>query len=164
MKKFPLYFILLLLCGLCGCSPKTDRSLLDLQTKIEQLEDDIVDLQTQASDAAKAVDNSNADSVSGTLANMEGLLASVETLTSKIEVVVPTGSDANRMEQYFDLKNQIKQLGKKIDAYDDNLEIQYKEETLSYTDYRIQEREAQSLHNTLSTSEDQLRLKFRMDE
>ena len=127
MKKFSFFFILLILCCLCGCSPKTDRSLSELQTKVEQLENDIVDLQTQAGEAdAKAVDSSGADSVSDTLANMEGLTASVETLTAKIEEAVPTGSDSNRMGQYFDFKNQIKQLEKKIDAYDANLEIQYK--------------------------------------
>lgn len=155
--------VCLLLCSaflMTGCSSSTDSKLAAQSEQIAQLEQAVSDLQSQLS---KVQEVSNSNTISGTLESIEGLSLSVEKLMHKVETTVPTGSDANRMEQYFDLKNRLKQLGRNITAYDDNLEIQYKRGTLSYTDYRIQEREAATLLANLDETEATLRLMFHMD-
>lgn len=158
MKKILLFSLLLLLSSLTGCSTKTDESMENLQKKVAQLESDFADMQTQTVDTPKA------DSVTEPLASIEGLTSAVSKIADKVEEIVPAGSDTSRMGQYFGLKNNIKQLEQKINAYDDNLEIQYKNSTLDYTDYRIQEREAGTLQQQLNATKEKLRLKFRMDE
>ncbi|MEG0720452.1 MAG: hypothetical protein RR446_01645, partial [Lachnospiraceae bacterium] len=60
--------------------------------------------------------------------------------------------------------NQLKQLHHNIDAYDDNLQLQYQKELLSYTDYKIQERDAKALQEQLPLAANDLKTRFRIDE
>lgn len=162
-KLMSIICITILLCTvLSGCSSKEEDKLQALEEKMTQIENDISMLQAQKEEKeSEAVNTSKAESK--TAASLEGLTASVDRMNEKIKAVVPAGTKEERMIQYFDLKNEMKQLIERIDAYDDNLEIQYKNNTLSYTDYCIQERLAEDLKDQLSDSETSLKQMLRVD-
>lgn len=163
IKLIPVLCAVLLSCAsFTGCSSKEDDKLLALEEKMTQIEDAIAELQAQKEEKeTRTVNTSQAESK--TAASLEGLTASVDRMKENIKAVVPAGTKEERMSQYFDMKNEIKQLVERIDAYDDNLEIQYKNNTLSYTDYCIQERMAEDLKVQLSDSETSLKQLLRVE-
>lgn len=145
-----------------GCSSKEDDKLQALEDRMMQIQNDISELQAQKEEKeTETVNTSRAESKS--ISSLEGLTASVERMKEDASAVIPADTEEERMAQYFDLKNEMKQLTERIDAYDDNLEIQYKNNSLSYTDYCIQERMAEDLKSQLTDSENSLKQLLRVD-
>lgn len=145
-----------------GCSSKEDDKLQALEDRMMQIQNDISELQAQKEKKeTETVNTSRAESKS--ISSLEGLTASVERMKEDASAVIPADTEEERMAQYFDLKNEMKQLTERIDAYDDNLEIQYKNNSLSYTDYCIQERMAEDLKSQLTDSENSLKQLLRVD-
>lgn len=145
-----------------GCGSKKEDQLAKLEKKVTELQNDIEELQAVKEEKeTEAVSNSDAEDKSS--ATLEGLTASVERIKEDTDTLIPAKTEAERMTQYFDLKNKMKSLEERIDAYDDNLEIQYKNHTLSYTDYCIQERSAEDLTDQLENFETALQQTLRVD-
>ncbi|MEG0590185.1 MAG: hypothetical protein RR496_00815 [Lachnospiraceae bacterium] len=166
MKRLPILVCFLFGILECsGCQSKNTDTILALEKKVKQLEASVETLETEVS-KAKANETSNSVSTHRTSSNnnMEGLTASVHRTLQKLKEATPAESEHARMEQYFSFKNQLKQLHHNIDAYDDNLQLQYQKELLSYTDYKIQERDAKALQEQLPLAANDLKTRFRIDE
>lgn len=161
MKRFPILVCFLFGILLCsGCQSKNTDTILALEKKVKQLEASVETLETEVS-KAKTNETSNSVSIHHTSSNnMEGLTASVHRTLQKLKEATPAESEHARMEQYFSFKNQLKQLHHNIDAYDDNLQLQYQKKLLSYTDYKIQERDAKALQEQLPLAANDLKPDF----
>lgn len=147
---------------LSGCGSKNEDKLQALEDRMTQIQNDISELQARKEEKeTQTVNTSKAENKS--ISSLEGLTASVERMKEDASAVIPADTEKERMAQYFDIKNEMKQLTERIDAYDDNLEIQYKSNSLSYTDYCIQERMAEDLKSQLTDSENSLKQLLRVD-
>lgn len=162
----------LLLAG-CGTGSREQ----ELEQQVEQLEQQITDLQNAAGNTANtdandtAADSSTADTATDNRTDTNTGTDDFETLSKKISDAVtqadaakPTGTaDADR-KLFFEQKTALDTLDRELDVYEDNLEAQYRKGTLSYEDFRKQDREIEKLEDNLDDAEDRLENRFGIDD
>lgn len=174
MKKriIPLLCIAALtICITAGCGNSHEQ---ELEQQVKQLEQQIADLQqgtgaagSAATDNTTANDGTTADTnTTDTAANTD-----LDTLTQKVAEAVaaadaaqPTGTADTDRKLFFEQKLALDTLDREVDVYEDNLEAQYRNGTLSYSDFRTQDREVEKLADRLDEAEDRLENRFGIDD
>lgn len=71
---------------------------------------------------------------------------------------------AKSREQFFTLKHELESVEDRLDYYDDDIEMQYRQGELSLEDYRSQEHSLELLEDQLDRAEDTLEYTFGMDD
>ena len=160
--------------ALAGCSAGNDSEKEELEAKVEQLEQQVTDLQRSAgqesdSTADKAVLPDNIQEDNNTAAGSSGdTLDTLETAVSdavkKVNSAKPSGSASDKRDQFFTLKHELESMEDRLDYYDDDMEAQYRQGSLSLEDYRAQEHSLELLENQLDMAEDTLEYTFGMDD
>lgn len=166
MKKLKLTALILVL-GLSaalftGCADRNDDRTDALEDKIDRLEDEVADLKKEKStDTANSSTDSNTDSSEETL---DTLTNAVNDAVAKAEAASATGTDEENKNSYLGLKEELDGVDHRLDAFDDSIEIQYKNGTLTREEYRSQEQGLESLENTLDGAEDKLEWTFGIND
>ena len=175
-KLFALSLTVLSIFILTGCDDddNKDANYRKLESRVAQLEQDIATLKNTGTDNstssldAESTDNS-ADS-SNTISNeaasdtIESLTSAVEEVTAKADSATPSGNKDESRTQFFNLKDELDLVERRLDTYYDYIEAQYKQGNLSYEDYRNQEQALEDIENKLDASEDRLERTFGIND
>ncbi|MDO4174091.1 MAG: hypothetical protein Q4D42_04950 [Eubacteriales bacterium] len=168
-----------LIALLAGCGSNSREE--ELQQQVNQLEQQIADLQqdsgnqqdtTASSDTGSAPDtntDTSADTASSTTDttqenDLETLSGKVTDAVSSADATQPSGTSDENHTLYFEQKSALDALDRELDQYEDALEAQYRAGTLSYTDFREQDREIEKLEDMLDDAEDRLENRFGIDD
>lgn len=176
MKKTKLFMLagvitILSFSFLTGCGDDRDDDDR-LEAQIEQLEQQVTDLQkknTNNTSGTNTANSTNTEKSTGqnansTLGDITKIEEAVNAVVTKVDGTTPSGTSAEQMEQFFSLKREIEQLDRELDIYDDALEAQYRQGTLTREDYTAQERNVDGLENRLDNAEDKLEIMFGIDD
>lgn len=150
-RKVPILtlFIAVLFISLSGCSVSQSTEVLQTQfTKIRQ----------KISGAVSSVSTANAD-----IPDISMLAKSIEEFVKKAEGTSAVGKEKEDMNVYLSLKDEAEKLEHQLDIYEDQLEAQYKNGTLTLTELKEQESETRALGKMLVNAQSFLEIVFRMD-
>lgn len=157
---------------LTGCDIDDDHEKDQLEAKVEQLEQQVTDLQRSSGQEAASTENeaalpdngSNQTEASSTGDTLETLETAANDAVKKAEAARPSGSASEKREQFFTLKHELESVEDRLDYYDDDIEMQYRQGELSLEDYRSQEHSLELLEDQLDRAEDNLEYTFGMDD
>ncbi len=157
---------------LTGCDIDDDHEKDQLEAKVEQLEQQVTDLQRSSGQEAASTENeaalpdndSNQTEASSTGDTLETLETAVNDAVKKADAAKPSGSASEKREQFFTLKHELESVEDRLDYYDDDIEMQYRQGELSLEDYRSQEHSLELLEDQLDRAEDNLEYTFGMDD
>lgn len=110
-----------------------------------------------------AVSSDGASALSTTY-TMEELTNMVSDYETKAAAAVPGGSASENMDQFLSLKQEEKEIDRRLDLHEDELEYLYRNNSLSREDYKKLERELERLEDRLDDAEDQLEYTFGIDD
>lgn len=182
MKKRIVMFLSVSLIAalLAGCGTTSREQ--ELEDQVAQLEQQVADLQGAADDTAasdtpdtatsgSAEDTATDTAASDTTANTTASANDFDTLSQKVadevanaDAAQPSGTAADDRALFFERKTALDALDRELDAYEDDLEAQYRNGTLDYTDFRQQDREVEKLEDDLDDAEDRLENRFGIDD
>lgn len=91
------------------------------------------------------------------------LTALVAAYEEKVATAAPDGTDSS-LETFFTLKQEENQIDDALDFYEDDLEAQYRNGSLTRDEYKKQERELERLEDRLDDAEDRLEFTFGIDD
>lgn len=177
MKKIRLTALVMIFVfafTLMGCAAGSDAEKEELEAKVEQLEQQVTDLQRSSGQEATLPDNvqekDDKDTSSGQAAasstgdTLDTLETAVNDAVKEAEAAKPSGSAGEKREQFFNLKHELENVENRLDYYDDDIEMQYRQGELSLEDYRSQEHSLELLEDQLDRAEDTLEYTFGMDD
>ena len=95
---------------------------------------------------------------------LDTLETAVNDAVKEAEAAKPSGSAGEKREQFFNLKHELENVENRLDYYDDDIEMQYRQGELSLEDYRSQEHSLELLEDQLDRAEDTLEYTFGMDD
>lgn len=156
MKKIRLTALVMIFVfafTLMGCAAGNDAEKEELEAKVEQLEQQVTDLQ-----------RSSGQEASSTGDTLDTLETAVNDAVKEAEAAKPSGSASEKREQFFNLKHELENVENRLDYYDDDIEMQYRQGELSLEDYRSQEHSLELLEHQLDMAEDTLEYTFGMDD
>ncbi len=93
-----------------------------------------------------------------------------EELTEKVEAYVAkvdedaASSAQKTLENYFTLKQEEDAIDRELEYYEDDLEFQYRNGSLTRDEYRLKERELDLLEDKLDAAEDTLEFVYGIDD
>ena len=64
---------------------------------------------------------------------------------------------------FFVYKDKLREVEDRVDAYDDYIEAEYRQDRLSFEEYRKLERQQEKLEDRLDTAEDKLERDFKIN-
>ena len=184
MKKIRLTALVMIFVfafTLMGCAAGNDAEKEDLEAKVEQLEQQVTDLQRSSGqessspeEEATLPDNVQEDdnkeksssqaAASSTGDTLDTLETAVNDAVKEAEAAKPSRSASEKREQFFNLKHELENVENRLDYYDDDIEMQYRQGELSLEDYRSQEHSLELLEDQLDRAEDTLEYTFGMDD
>lgn len=169
MKIVKLLGILGVALMLTGCE---DRDVDRLEDRMDNLEDKI--------DALLEQNGVNSGTNTGTVINdgegettvdtssIEETISSYEsdanTLAESISNLSTPASRSDAIDLYWEWKAQLEELENTVDRYENELERMYRNNTLSYSDFRTFDRRLEDIDNTLDRAEDDLEYITRYDD
>ncbi len=95
---------------------------------------------------------------------IEDLATEVNAYVEKAKNAVPDADESKKMDQFLELKKEEERLERELDWYEDDLEAQYRNGTLSQDEFRTLDREAELLEDQLDSAEDALEFTFGFDD
>lgn len=177
---------------LAGCGDNSREKALEDQ--ISQLEQQVTDLQnsqntdkdtkddkhttTDSSTDETGVADIDTDDATGTVNNpaistpqgaktvpsLEELSQSVSDITDKVNGTTPTGTSDEQLTQYRTLKKEIDAIDRDLDYWEDDIENQFEQGTLTREEYRATDRQIDALEDQLDNAEDRLETLFGIDD
>lgn len=182
MKKLKyLAFLPMLLSAIifAGCGDDDDdRMEKELNRKIDSLEKEVESLkEKELSNADETPISANAEETSmganaeetsiqedGKADTIESLTKEVDEVIGKADSAVPSGNTDEKRTQFFQLKDELDAVDRRLDKFDDYIESLYKSGEIQYDDYRNKERTLEELEDKLDASEDKLEFNFGIDD
>lgn len=184
MKKIRLTALVMIFVfafTLMGCAAGNDAEKEELEAKVEQLEQQVTDLQRSSGQEAPSPeeeatlldnvqedDNKEKSSSQAAASSTGDTLDTLETVVNdavkEAEAAKPSGSASEKRERFFTLKHELESVEDRLDYYDDDIEMQYRQGELSLEDYRSQEHSLELLEDQLDRAEDTLEYTFGMDD
>ena len=168
---------------LAGCAGGANSETEQLKQQIAQLEQQVTELEnssaadTAATDAAADTSADQAAEASTGAADTAaagntGTTATptFEELTEKVEAYVAkvdedaASSAQKTLENYFTLKQEEDAIDRELEYYEDDLEFQYRNGSLTRDEYRLKERELDLLEDKLDAAEDTLEFVYGIDD
>lgn len=187
MKKIKLCILslsLLFAFILVGCGNANGNREAELEEKITQLEQQIATLEAEKTanvsvgefNTTKNI-NQNGEvsaTASGSVTTderkdvsadtVESLTKEVDKVVKKIDAATPSKDKEKKETVFFQLKEELDIVEDRIDAYEDCVESQYRQGSISYEDYKKKEQQLEVLENKLDKWEDKLESSFRLDD
>ncbi|MGN1166320.1 MAG: hypothetical protein ACI4S2_07855 [Lachnospiraceae bacterium] len=162
MKKFKFLVLSLMMCLislLAGCSSNTTSSA----TKTNDA-NEIADNNSTANDTVtETPDQGNEQKVQNENISVESIASLKETIDNviaKVDKATPYENSEKRKNQFFELKKELNAVEEQLDVYDDYLDSQYQQGTLSYEDYKKWEQKLDEAEDKIDAAEDKLERTF----
>ena len=157
---------------LTGCeNDEVDR----LEDRIDNLEDKIDILLEQngsnsgtSTDGTDTVINDGEGETTVDTSSIEETISGYESdadaLADSISNLSTPASRSEAIDLYWEWKNKLDDLENTVDRYENELEKMYRNNTLSYSDFRTFDRRLKDIDNTLDRAEDDLEYITRYDD
>lgn len=166
--------LLVFALALTGCQQSTgtdaDR-VADLERQVAELQEQIDQTDaasssaaadaTASSSASSAASAADATPVNDTIAGYETRVAELEDACASVEA---SGDRSADYSTFLDMKTELDQLEREMDAYDDEQELAARQGSLSREDYIAIERAIDALDERLDRAEDSLEVTLRVDD
>lgn len=173
---------------LAGCQSGDSAETEQLKQQIAQLEQQVTELEnssasdttddTASADTANTADTSTDAAAGDTTADTAAsagntgtaAVLTIDELTTKVDEFVEKAdaealsSSEKVLENYFTLKQEAEEIDRELERYEDDLEYQYRNGSLTRDDYRAKEREADLLEDKLDAAEDTLEYVYGIDD
>lgn len=192
MKKF-IHLLLIgsaSLFLLAGCNNSNASDNAKLQSKVDQLEKELEELkgsQDMPAETARTKETEetktqketgspkDSESASVTLSketqdtaedayNIDIISQDVSAAVEAAKAAVPTGSQTEQRDQFFAIKNVLKDLDHTLDQYEDYLEQEYRSGRLDLQEYHAAEKVSDDLEDQLDDAENFLERAFGIDD
>lgn len=143
---------------LFGCENETDR----LEDKVDLLEDKIDALldQNNINSSNDSVINNGEGTTTVDTSNIENTIKDYENkandLLDSINKLSTPSNRSDAINLFWEWKVEIEKLDNEIDTYEDELERMYRNNTLSYNDFRNYDYDLESIEDILDKAEDNL--------
>lgn len=162
---------------LTGCGDNSREKALEDQ--VSQLEQQVTDLQNsqntdkndQNTNTGSSTDEADTADTGGstaqdtkTVPSLEELSQSVSAITDKVNAATPTGTSDEQLAQYRTLKKELDSIDRDLDYWDDDIENQFEQGTLTREEYRTTDRQIDTLEDQLDNAEDKLENLFNIDD
>ena len=178
------FSVLLVTFMIAGCGSGNTNQEIALKEEIQQLKQEITTLKENVANTTSNqsnVTNSNQESEVKTEASEipsdtgqdvtnHGNPDTIETLTKEVDRVieqvsaaVPSGKTQEDRTNFFVYKDKLREVEDRVDAYDDYIEAEYRQDRLSFEEYRKLERQQEKLEDRLDTAEDKLERDFKIN-
>ena len=158
MKVGKLIIIIGMSLLLFGCDNEVDR----LEDKVDLLEDKIDALldQNNINSSNDSVINNGEGTTTVDTSNIENTIKDYENkandLLDSINKLSPPSNRSDAINLFWEWKVEIEKLDNEIDTYEDKLERMYRNNTLSYNDFRNYDYDLESIGDILDKAEDNL--------
>lgn len=153
---------LLIALSLCGCQSNVNSNSATTNSANSASEAAATD---STSEAIASQDNNTSQNSTGS-AQTEFISYTIEELTGMIEYFeqktkdISSNNTDSDMDQFLSLKKERKELERLLDDYEDKLEKQYLNGSLSRDEYKNKKRELDALEDRLDDVEDRLEIAF----
>ena len=137
---------MMLVLALAGCENNTD-DVDALKKRVDQMEQELADMEINNNLAESSQDKASINEVSASDDSIASLTQAVDDMVSKANEAKPDGTEEEKMEQFFTLKKEMKSMDSRLDAYEDYLEYQYRQEKLSREEYQSQDQALEELES-----------------
>lgn len=164
-KLLPLFLIATLSFILVGCSSNANTTTTDKTKENTTTTTDNTQTGTTTTDN-KTETNTTNTSTSDFIANesIESLTKIVDEAVAKADAATATGTTSNDHTKFFELKKELNAVEYKLDSYEDHIEEQYRQNAISYEEYRKMEQELDKLEDKLDAVEDKLETIFGIND
>ncbi len=158
MKVGKLIIIIGISLLLFGCDNEVDR----LEDKVDLLEDKIDALldQNNINSSNDSVINNGEGTTTVDTSNIENTIKDYENkandLLDSINKLSTPSNRSDAINLFWEWKVEIEKLDNEIDTYEDELERMYRNNTLSYNDFRNYDYDLESIEDILDKAEDNL--------
>ncbi len=158
---------------LTGCN---DNEVDRLEDRIDNLEDKIDALLDQNGVNTGGNTGNTTDTVinegegettvdtSSIEATISGYESDANSLASTISNLTTPSNRSDAIDLYWEYKREIEELENAVDRYENELERMYRNNTLSYNDFRTYDRLLEDIDNILDRAEDDLEYITRYDD
>lgn len=169
MKIVKLLGILGVALMLTGCE---DRDVDRLEDRMDNLEDKIDALLEQngvnsGTNTGAVINDGEGETTVDTSSieeTISGYESDANTLAESISNLSTPASRSDAIDLYWEWKAQLEELENTVDRYENELERMYRNNTLSYSDFRTFDRRLEDIDNTLDRAEDDLEYITRYDD
>lgn len=155
---------LLMALSLCGCQSNPNSPTANSTNSASET------ATTDSTNEAIASQDNNTSQDSTGSAQTEFISYTIEELTGMVEDFeqktkdISSNNTDSDMEQFLSLKKERKELERLLDNYEDKLEKQYRNGSLSRDEYKEKDREVEALDDRLDDVEDRLEIAFNIDD
>ena len=118
---------------------------------------------TAAGDATAASDASAGNTGTAAVLTIDELTTKVDAFVEKADAEAASSAE-KVLENYFTLKQEAEEIDRELERYEDDLEYQYRNGSLTRDYYRTKEREADLLEDKLDAAEDTLEYVYGIDD
>lgn len=171
-KTFKLTCLVILGLLLSGCNDEEIDRLENQVNNIEEKIDALLD-QNGINTTDPTYDNTTItnDGEGTTTVDTTDITSTIENFNSEAEEIrnsidnlsIPNNR-SETIDLYFEWKYTIEDLENRLDRYEDSLERMYRNNELSYTDYRSFDRQIEDIENVLDRAEDELEYQTNYDD
>lgn len=112
-------------------------------------------LENESQGSEQKVQNGNIS-----LESITSLKETINNVIAKVDKVTPLENTEERKNQYFNLKKELNSVEEQLDVYDDYLDSQYQQGTLSREDYKKWEQKLDEAEDKIDAAEDKLERTF----
>ncbi|MFR5584946.1 MAG: hypothetical protein ACLTLQ_15045 [[Clostridium] scindens] len=138
---------MMLVFALAGCENNTD-DVDALKKRVDQMEQELADMEINNNLAESSQDKASINEVSASDDSIASLTQAVDDMVSKANEAKPDGTEEEKMEQFFTLKKEMKSMDSRLDAYEDYLEYQYRQENFPGKNTQSQDQALEELEDS----------------
>ena len=169
-NKIKIISLLVIVSLLTGCN---DNKTEILEEKVDNLEEKIDSLLEQnnintPNDSSTTITNYgegetpvNTSEIEDTISEYNDEATNIE---NNIENLTIPNNRSETIDLYWEWKRTIEELETKLDRYENELESMYRNNELSYTDFRTFDRQLEDIENILDRAEDDLEYQTNYDD
>ena len=162
--------LLVIVSLLTGCN---DNKTEILEEKVDNLEEKIDSLLEQnnintPNDSSTTITNDGEGETTVNTSEIEDIISEYNdeatNIQNNIENLTIPNNRSETIDLYWEWKRTIEELETKLDRYENELESMYRNNELSYTDFRTFDRQLEDIENILDRAEDDLEYQTNYDD
>ncbi len=165
-------FVCLLIAGLLLTGCNNDNKIEELEEQVDHLEEKIDALleqnNTTVEDNKTTITNDGEGTTTVDTSEITSTISSYNSdaldIQNSINNLKIPSSRSETIDLYFEWKYKIEDLENELDRYEDTLEKMYRNNELSYTDFRSFDKEIEDIENILDKAEDELEYQTNYDD
>lgn len=150
-----------------GCSNDSDQQrIAELEAEVDRLqnEQNATDQSQNFGDDTQSQDQSQATQNTYDDATVQDLSTRADDLISRAGAAEVPGDRDSRINSFFELDSEFNSLELEIDTYEDQKEAECRSGSLSWDDYRTLELQLEQIDERLGNAQDQLEVRFGIDD